>query len=105
MLASQRDLFEIPEDVAYFNCAYMSPLLRSAREIGEKALARKSHPWSISPKDFFEDVEVARDLFAELIHAESEGIALVPSASYGINVAATNLSLAKSQRILLLEEE
>jgi selenocysteine lyase/cysteine desulfurase len=105
MLASQRDLFEIPEDVAYFNCAYMSPLLRSAREIGEKALARKSHPWSISPKDFFEDVEVARDLFAELIHAESEGIALVPSASYGINVAATNLPLAKSQRILLLEEE
>lgn len=49
--------------------------------------------------------ETARSLFAALIHAESDGVALVPSASYGINIAATNLPLSKSQRILLLEEE
>ena len=26
----QRALFELPDDVAYLNCAYMSPLLRHA---------------------------------------------------------------------------
>ncbi len=102
MLAHQRDLFEIPEDIVYLNCAYMSPLLRSVREAGEIAIARKSRPWNIRPQDFFEESEVARHLFAELINADGEGIALVPSASYGINVAATNLSIEKDQCILLL---
>ena len=105
MLANQRNLFEIPEDIAYFNCAYMSPLLRSVREAGELAVARKSRPWNIHPQDFFAESEIARQLFAELVNAESEGVALIPSASYGINVAATNLSLEKDQRILLLEAE
>src|SRR5258708_2201506 len=105
MLANQRDLFEIPEDIVYLNCAYMSPLLRSVRQAGEIAVARKSQPWNIRPQDFFEESEIARHLFAELIKADSEGVALIPSASYGINVAATNLLIEKSQRILLLEGE
>ena len=57
MLACQRDLFEIPEDVVYLNCAYMSPLLRSVREMGEKAVGRKSQPWNIHVNDFFEEAE------------------------------------------------
>ena len=32
MIPCQRDLFDIPEDVAYFNCAYMSPQLRSVTQ-------------------------------------------------------------------------
>ena len=105
MLLNQRDVFEIPEDIVYLNCAYMSPLPRSVREAGERAVSRKSQPWNIHANDFFEEVETARQLFAELIHTDSEGVALVPSASYGINVAATNLSIAQNQHILLLEEE
>ena len=61
---SQRGLFEIPDDIAYLNCAYMSPQLRSVREAGEEAVARKSRPWEISPRDFFEGSETARELFA-----------------------------------------
>jgi selenocysteine lyase/cysteine desulfurase len=105
MILNQRDVFEIPEDIVYLNCAYMSPLPRSVREAGERAVSRKSQPWNIHANDFFEEVETARQLFAELIHTDSEGVALVPSASYGINVAATNLSIAQNQHILLLEEE
>ena len=60
-LGNQRGLFEMPEDIAYLNCAYMSPQLRQAREIGERAVSRKSRPWEITPDDFFEDVEVVRD--------------------------------------------
>jgi selenocysteine lyase/cysteine desulfurase len=105
MLSCQRDLFDIPEDIAYLNCAYMSPLLRSVREIGEKAVGRKSQPWNIQTNDFFEDAETARGLFAQLIGAGSDGVALIPSASYGISTAAANLPLAKGQHIVLLDEQ
>jgi hypothetical protein len=37
-LGSQRDLFEVPDDVAYLNTANMSPLLRAVREAGERGL-------------------------------------------------------------------
>ena len=105
MLACQRDLFEIPEDVVYLNCAYMSPFLRSVRAMGEKAVARKSQPWNIHARDFFEEAETLRQLFAQLIGADADGIALVPAASYGISVAAANLPLEKQQRIVLLEDQ
>src|SRR5947209_15764046 len=101
MLTCQRDLFEIPADIVYLNCAYMSPFLRSVREVGEKAIARKSQPWNIHAEDFFEEAETARHLFAQLIEANADGIALVPSVSYGISVAAANLPLEKHQRIVL----
>ena len=66
-LLCQRHLFDIPEDVAYLNCAYMSPLLRRVTEAGQRAVARKAHPWDITPADFFSEVAVARRRFAELL--------------------------------------
>lgn len=104
-LSSQRQLFEIPEDITYLNCAYMSPQLRSVRETGQKALALKSEPWKVTPQDFFEESERARDLFAQIVRAEADGVAIVPSVSYGIAVAAANLSVRKGQNILVLDEQ
>ena len=104
-LSSQRQLFEIPEDITYLNCAYMSPQPRGIRETGEKSLALKSEPWKVTPQDFFEESERARDLFAEIIHAEADGVAIVPSVSYGIAVAAANLSVQRGQNILVLDEQ
>lgn len=105
ILPSQRDLFEIPDDVTYLNCAYMSPLPRTAREAGQAALARKSQPWRISSTDFFTDTETARQLFAELIGGDAEGVALIPAASYGLSLAAANLPVRAGQRILVLEDQ
>ena len=104
-LSSQRSLFEIPDDIAYLNCAYMSPIPRATREAGQEAVARKSRPWKIAASDFFDEAEVARSLFAELIGADAEGVALVPSASYGVGVAAANLPVRPDQRIVLLAEQ
>lgn len=104
-LPSQRDLFDIPEDVTYLNCAYMSPQLRSVRETGEKALSFKSEPWKVTPKDFFEESENARDLFARICGADAEGVAIIPSVSYGVAVAAANLPVHRGQNILLLDEQ
>lgn len=101
----QRHLFDLPADVAYLNCAYMSPLLKRAAEAGAAALARKCQPWRIRAEDFFSETERARALFADLLGAGANDIALVPAASYGLAVAAANLPLAQGQRILVLAEQ
>ena len=104
-LGNQRELFEIPEGICYLNCAYMSPQPRSAREIGERAVARKSRPWEITPDHFFEDVEKSCALFARLVCADADGVALIPSVSYGIAVAAANVKVEAGERILILEDQ
>jgi selenocysteine lyase/cysteine desulfurase len=104
-LGSQRDLFEMPEDIAYLNCAYMSPQLRRVREIGEWAISRKSRPWEVTPNDFFEDVEEVRSLFARLVGGDADGVAVVPSVSYGISVAAANVPVHEGEKIIILEDQ
>ncbi len=104
-LGSQRDLFEIPEDIVYLNCAYMSPQLRPAREIGERAVSRKSRPWEITPGDFFEEAEEVRALFARLVGGDADGVAIVPSVSYGISVAAANVPVGEGQKMLILDDQ
>jgi len=105
MIPCQRSLFSIPDNVAYFNCAYMAPLLHEAAEAGSLGLQRKSHPWSFTPQDFFSEANQVRDLFARVIEASSDDIALIPSVSYGIGTAAANLPLAAGQTALVLEEQ
>ena len=104
-LGGQRELFEMPEDIAYLNCAYMSPQLRRAREVGEWAVSRKSRPWEVTPNAFFEDVEVVRALFARLVGGDADGVAVVPSVSYGISVAAANVPVHEGEKILILEDQ
>lgn len=104
-LTNQQNLFEIPSEIAYLNCAYMSPLPRASREAGQAAVARKSQPWNISSQDFFDDAETARSLFAELIGGDTDGVAIVPSASYGVSIAAANIRVERGQTIVLLEDQ
>jgi selenocysteine lyase/cysteine desulfurase len=105
MIPCQRHLFDLPSDVAYLNCAYMSPLLKRAANVGAEAIARKGRPWTITADDFFADSERARQLFARLLGASAEAIAIVPAASYGLAVAACNLPLAAGERVLVLAEQ
>ena len=104
-LGDQRDLFEVPEGISYLNCSYMGPLLREAREIGERSVSRKSRPWEITPDDFFDEAEEARALFAQLVGGDSDGVALVPSVSYGMAVAAANVPIARGEKVLILEDQ
>src|SRR5713101_6562267 len=105
MLPCQRHLFDIPEDVAYLNCAYMSPLMRSVIEAGNAALARKAHPWELTPDQFFTGSEEFRATAARLIDAPADCVAIVSSASYGIATATHNLPVRKGQSILVLDEQ
>ncbi|MGB0046299.1 MAG: aminotransferase class V-fold PLP-dependent enzyme [Terriglobales bacterium] len=105
MIPCQRHLFDIPDDVAYLNCAYMSPLMKPALEAGTAGLARKAHPWEITPDKFFTGADEFRATAAQLVGCSADDIAIVPSASYGIATAARNLPVKKGQSILVLEEQ
>ncbi|MCB0413315.1 MAG: aminotransferase class V-fold PLP-dependent enzyme [Bdellovibrionales bacterium] len=99
------DGFNIPDHVTYLNCAYMSPFLKSTSKIGQSAVLKKEKPWEIQGDDFFQPVEEARSRFARLVHAKSENIAIVPSASYGLATAAKNLSGLPAGKILLIGDQ
>jgi len=104
-LPAQRHLFDIPDDVAFLNCAYMSPLPKASLAAGEEGLRRKGRPWTIAPVDFFTTSETVRALFAALINANGDDIAFAPAVSYGMAQAAYNIPLTKSQKILTLAEQ
>jgi selenocysteine lyase/cysteine desulfurase len=105
MIPCQRHLFDIPEDIAYLNCAYMSPLSKAVAEASAIGAERKVRPWALAPEHFFDESEEARRLFAELIGATADDVAIAPSASYGLAVAAQNLPLNPGERVLVLAEQ
>lgn len=106
MLTCQKHKFSIPSDVSYFNCAYMSPLLKSVEAAGIQGVSRKSAPFKIFNTDFFEPVDEVRKLFSELINAQDfERIAVIPSVSYGIANCIKNIPIEKGQNIVIIEEQ
>ncbi|MGB1028000.1 MAG: aminotransferase class V-fold PLP-dependent enzyme, partial [Rhodospirillaceae bacterium] len=107
VLPCQRDLFDIPGDVAYFNCSYNSPLLKSSREALIAGAASKSHPWTRKPNDFFDDAEAFRSAAGRAFAASPDCFAVIPSASYGCSAAARILEdhVGPGDEILVLAEE
>lgn len=103
--ADFRELFDIPKEVVYLNCANMAPQLRSITKSGIAAVCAKAAPWRLKAPDWFSGAEELRELAARLLGTEADAVALVPGASYGIAVAAANLPLAAGQSIVLLDQE
>ncbi len=83
----------------------MSPLLLTSVAAGIEGLQAKAAPWLITPPDFFSTVEKVRGVAASLFNATENDLAIVPSASYGLAVAAKNLVVKPGQHILVLAEQ
>ena len=103
---SQRHLFDVPEDVAYFNTAYNAPQLKASTERLISAAAEKGRPWQRAPKDFFDDAETVRKLASEIFGGDPNCYAIVPSASYGMSTAARAVEpmTTPGDRIVVLED-
>lgn len=105
MLSSQKHLFQLPDDIVYLNCAYMSPLLKSVEEAGIKGIFRKRNPSSIKPDDFFNEAEEIRLKLANIINASPQQIAIIPSASYGLKSVINNLPVNNGKHAITVAEE
>ncbi len=104
-IACQRSLFDLPRDIAYINCAYFGPFLNRVREAGIGGIDRRVHPWTIARESFYDEIEEVRGLFARIIGAEADDIAIVPSSSYGLAIAAANLPIERGQNIVVPQHE
>lgn len=105
IIENQRHLFDMPDDIAYLNCAYMSPLMKPAVDAAGTGIQYKVRPWTYAGSNFFTYTEQLRELAAKMVNAETDDMALVPSASYGIQVAANNLPLSLGGEILVIKDQ
>ncbi|MEX0822923.1 MAG: aminotransferase class V-fold PLP-dependent enzyme, partial [Balneolaceae bacterium] len=102
----QKHLFELPEDVHYLNCAYMSPNLRNVEKAGITGVIKKREPWTITPDHFFNDSNRLRKLFAHVVNASKpEDVAILPSVSYGMATVAKNLPVSAGRKIIIAGEQ
>jgi len=105
-LECQKQAFSLPDDLHYLNCAYMSPLPRAVEEAGVRGIIRKRNPSSMTTGDFFEESQEVRQLFARLVNLpDPNTVAIIPSVSYGVGIAARNTELAAGQNVVLLHEQ
>jgi selenocysteine lyase/cysteine desulfurase len=104
-LPCQRELFHLQDGEHYLNCAYMAPLLRSVEEAGILGIRRRRNPSRITPRDFFEESDRVRELFAEVLGSTANRIALLPSVSYGLATVAHNLEVSSGDRIVVAHEQ
>lgn len=101
-LTCQRDLFSLPEDHCYLNSAFMGPLPRLVQHAGEAALRVRASPIGFSPRDFFEPAERTRALCAQLVNADPERVAFVPTTACATAVVAKNLRPKPGQNVVML---
>ncbi len=106
MLNCQKHLFNIDADVHYINGAYMSPISKAVAEAGAAAAMRKMRPYTISPNEFFSDVDRLKVLFSKIIKAnEPKRVAIIPSVSYGMATVAKNVKVQKGQNIIVADAQ
>ena len=102
----QKDQFNIPADVSYLNCSYMSPQMKRVERVGIEAILKQGTPYSYSTNDFFEPSTQLKKAFSDLVEAEDPGrVAIIPSTSYGLANVAKNLDLKRGEQIVVVEEQ
>lgn len=97
--------FDLPDNVIYLNTAAVGPRLHTVQAAARDALARSARPWTVTTKAWLDEGEGLRDTAAALLGTTADGLAFIPSASYGIALAARNLPPRPGQRIVLLSGE
>ncbi len=81
--------FEDEPGVVYLDTAGCSILPKAVEDIGLTALKKKSKPWNGLGTE--EDTNCIRKSFGELINASSDSIAICPSTTFAMSMAAKNI--------------
>ncbi|MEO7802829.1 MAG: aminotransferase class V-fold PLP-dependent enzyme [Ginsengibacter sp.] len=105
IIQSPKELFLLEDGITYLNCSYMSPMLKTVKQAGLVALDKRAQPWNLTVEDWFTKAETLRQLVANIFQTANDNIALIPSASYGLSLAAKNIKLTAGKNILVLEHQ
>ena len=97
-----RALFALPEDMLYLDSAAHGPPLKTVRTAALAALQQSTTSW-LGGAHWRDDVERVRALAARLFDGDADAIAMIPSAAYGLSVAARNVPLQAGQSVLVLD--
>ena len=92
-------------EVSYLNAATMGPIPERARRAVEAYGLRRSRPHELTGDDFDGVMDRARAAAARLIGAGPDEIALGPSTSWGLNVAAHALPAEPGKVIVTTDRE
>jgi len=100
-----KDSFLLDPEVTYINCANMSAMLKSVHEAALKGNQTRATPWKLTNKEWFADAEVLRELVARVFQTSWDNVGFVPSASYGLAMAAKNIKLKGGKSIIVLDRQ
>ncbi len=103
MAASDRSLFDIPAGTLYLDTAAQGPRLRAVLAAGHTALEGTRTPWRLHMTQWRQAIERVRALAAGCLDGDADGVALVPSAAYGLAIAARNVPLSGGDVVGVLE--
>jgi selenocysteine lyase/cysteine desulfurase len=96
--------FLLPPGVLYLDTAAHGPRLRTVQAAACEALEAGARPWQACWDEWEAQVERVRALASRLFDGDTDGVALVPSAGYGLSLAARNLPLAAGDAVLVLAD-
>jgi len=101
---SAQHLFDIPQDIVYLIAPVYLRNLKSVTEAGNGAFSEGS-PWQIKAGIGLTTRKTCGPCWPGFLNTERVGVALVPSVSYGVSIAAGPIFLTgKGQQILLLDQ-
>lgn len=101
----QKSLFQLPPELHYLNCAYMSPMPSTVEAAGQLGMRKKLVPSQISAVDFFNQLDGPKEKFGKLINAPAQQIAFIPSVSYAMANVMNNIPCKTGQHALTVAEE
>lgn len=96
-----RQEWDLPEGRIYLDSAYQGPFPQVAAQAAGEAIDLKRFPERLTPEYYLELPQQVRTLFAKLIGASPEEIALTNGASDGINYVANGLDWKPGDEIVL----
>ena len=104
-LENQRDLFEIPDERRLLQPGEPCPAAAVGAR-GRRAGARRARRAVADlEQGLVRRCRTLRALFAEVIGADADGVALIPATSYGLAIAAQNITARPGDRVVLVADE
>jgi len=102
-ITTASEAFDLADGQLYLDCAAHGPPLRGVRAAAMAALQDDSTNWFGT--HWRERVERVRTLAAQLFDGDADAVALLPSAAYGLSLAARNLPLQRGKAVLVLDRQ